>query len=489
MTKTRKHLNGKEIQSLIADRAKGLSANILMERYNITTSTFYRILRSETAPLQPDQKKVQRAKYSKLNEKVYEMFLVLRNQGLPVSGPAIKLLAASAKHELLSDSSTSIEDIRLYTRAQFSNTWLEKFNNLYKIRNLRVNGERASVPADVWISMAPIIAELERMNLPINRIYNWDETGIFYRALPKYTLAGMNDDGAGAKEDRQRITALICANGDGSDTSVVLIGKSQTPRNTTPRFWADLGIQYFSNKSAWMNSLIFNKLLLDFDARCDSPTVLILDNFSGHNILDSTTLTHVIPIYLPPNTTSVTQALDAGIIAAFKINYRTQLMDYICSRVVDTHSPFTMNEINIYRIAPWIKKAIENLQPLSIQKCFYRTLKLQSLKPELVEDTPDATQPINNIISAMSSFMNRDVSPEEALVYVRGDYEENAEEQVEQNEGTQSNDDEDITIPDTRLMLQYADILRSYFNNTGAHEQVSAMDSARSKLQSHLRFQ
>ena len=68
--------------------------------------------------------------------------------------------------------------------------------------NLRVNGERASVPENVSLLMEPIIDKIRLMNIPINRIYNWDETGLFYRAMPKYTLAAEGDDGAWAKESR-----------------------------------------------------------------------------------------------------------------------------------------------------------------------------------------------------------------------------------------------------------------------------------------------
>lgn len=63
---------------------------------------------------------------------------------------------------------------------------------------MRTNGERASVPANVHELMAPIIEEIKDMNLHPSKIYNWDETGLFYRALPKCTLAVKDvDDGAG----------------------------------------------------------------------------------------------------------------------------------------------------------------------------------------------------------------------------------------------------------------------------------------------------
>jgi hypothetical protein len=179
------------------------------------------------------------------------------------------------------------------------------------LRKIKVNGERASVPVNVELLMQPIIDEIRQQQI----VYNWDETGLFYRSMPGYTLAKRGeDDGAGSKADKVRITAMLSVNGDGTKRDVIFIGKSNTAKGTNPDFWKQHGIQYFSNKSAWMNASLFNRLVKDFDSTLERPTILILDNFSGHNIDPDLSLQHVISLYLPPNTTSTTQALDAGII-------------------------------------------------------------------------------------------------------------------------------------------------------------------------------
>jgi hypothetical protein len=36
-------------------------------------------------------------------------------------------------------------------------------------------------------------------------LYNWDETGPFYKSLPGTTLAGPQDSGAGCKKDREEL--------------------------------------------------------------------------------------------------------------------------------------------------------------------------------------------------------------------------------------------------------------------------------------------
>ena len=64
--------------------------------------------------------------------------------------------------------------------------------------------------------------------------------------------------------------------------------------------------------------------------------LMLMDNASSHRIssialekihgLDSFKLSNVLVVYLPPNTTSKVQPLDAGIIAAFKQRYRAHLL-------------------------------------------------------------------------------------------------------------------------------------------------------------------
>lgn len=145
---------------------------------------------------------------------------------------------------------------------------------------------------------------------------------MFYRSMPGYTLAGPGDSGAGSKVCKDRITLLLCVNGDGSDNSIVAIGRSKVPRKTNVKFWKDNKIKYYNNGTAWMTGYIFKELLTDFDDRLTRKTVLILDNFSGHTIDPLTVYKHLCVVFLPPNTTAVTQALDAGISHIKNIIYR-----------------------------------------------------------------------------------------------------------------------------------------------------------------------
>jgi len=83
---------------------------------------------------------------------------------------------------------------------------------------------------------------------------------------------------------------------------------------------------YKANKKAWMTSEIFEQFTKELDKTCSCDTALILDNASVHGIASNLDLKHLKIIFLPPNTTSKTQPMDAGIIQALKLRYRKAMM-------------------------------------------------------------------------------------------------------------------------------------------------------------------
>jgi len=342
---------------------------------------------------------------------------------------------------------------------------------------LRINGERAATPDDYQEAMSTIVDTIESLNLPASRIFNWDETGIFYRSLPKYTLAPMGDSGAGGKDDKARVTALVCVNGDGSHRSIVLIGQSKVPRGTGTKFWRDNGVRYFSNENSWMTREIFGSLLADFDHSLDGPAVLLLDNFSGHHIDEFIQARqHIIPVYLPPNTTAVTQPLDLGIISVFKMHYRKHLVDYVCQRIEEGN--FRRNEISFARIVPWLTSALDAVRPRTIQKSFYNALKLERFKPE--EESSEGSEVLMMLSEAITRHTGKSLTADEVIEYVN---DERLEQTLPEEEVM-----EEINIRDPADMLKCIDSLIKYFRNTGRNDQARMLASPRETILNDLNY-
>ena len=126
----------------------------------------------------------------------------------------------------------------------------------------------------------------------------------------------------GGKQSKDRLTALVCANMSGTDKlPMFVIGKSQN----APCFKnvKSLPTEYVANKKAWMTSEIFTNWLHQIDKKMikkKRSIVMIVDNCPAHPHVKG--LKSMKLVFLPPNTTSVTQPMDQGVIRNLKLHYR-----------------------------------------------------------------------------------------------------------------------------------------------------------------------
>ena len=132
---------------------------------------------------------------------------------------------------------------------------------------------------------------------------------------------------AGRKKNRERLSIALCTNADGSHKlAPLIIGKYANPRCFKNVQVHNLAMMYRSNSKAWMLATIFQEWLKDFDHQIlhkhkGQHVLLLVDNCSSHKVL-GLNLQCVDLHFLPPNTTSRIQPMDAGIIMAFKRHYR-----------------------------------------------------------------------------------------------------------------------------------------------------------------------
>jgi hypothetical protein len=213
----------------------------------------------------------------------------------------------------------------------FSNGWIRSFKARNNIKSYHRFGESGSVNTDVVEKAIPdLISELEKYDA--NDIFNFDETALFYRMEPDRTLATKRIEGR--KKDKERITIGLCTNATGKEKMAPLvIGKYKNPRCFKNVNLGNIGISYKNNNKAWMTAQTFQEWLQTFDKiiRLSSPerrVLLLLDNAGSHS-LHGIELKNVEIKFLPPNTTSKLQPLDAGIIACFKRKYRRHFQRFL----------------------------------------------------------------------------------------------------------------------------------------------------------------
>ena len=81
-------------------------------------------------------------------------------------------------------------------------------------------------------------------------------------------------------------------------------------------------VEYTAKKRAWMTGALFEEWIRKLNRRMrleGRHIALLVDNCPTHPFIE---MSNVELIFLPPNTTSVTQPMDAGIINTLKFHYR-----------------------------------------------------------------------------------------------------------------------------------------------------------------------
>jgi hypothetical protein len=102
---------------------------------------------------------------------MWDWFHQARNEAIPLSGPILQSKALEFASQL------DIADFKA------SNGWLEKFKARHAIKAFAVRGESAGVDLQTVHDFCSRIPEICSDFEPCN-IFNCDETGLYYRALP-----------------------------------------------------------------------------------------------------------------------------------------------------------------------------------------------------------------------------------------------------------------------------------------------------------------
>jgi hypothetical protein len=202
-------------------------------------------------------------------------------------------------------------------------------------------------------------------------IYNADESSLFYKALPQGTLAVRGDNPSGGKHQKERLTILFLCNQDGSDKKAFVVGKCAKPRAF--KNVSNLPLPYYHNKKAWMTCELWSRILSEFDRKLQMEhreILLFADNATCHTLVN-VQLTNIKVLFLPPNTTSLIQPLDQGIIKNVKVKYRQQLMRKQLSILEGGESVNEFyKQITILTAINMLKCALLQLQSTTIQNCF-----------------------------------------------------------------------------------------------------------------------
>lgn len=215
---------------------------------------------------------------------------------------------------------------------------------------------------------------------------------------------------AGGKKTKERITAMLCCNMTGSEKCpLVVIGKFKSPR-CFPKDQRKLPVVYKFSYNAWMTGDIFRAWLKQWDSSLRTKgreIALLLDNCSAHPKDVSNELTNINLFFMPPNTTSLLQPLDMGIIKNWKGYYR-QLINFRIIGSLDADPSQTAaavsKSINLLQSVNYAADAWEKISPLTISNCFKKA-------GFIVEPVPSASSNIEDEdVEVVEMHISTDIS-------------------------------------------------------------------------------
>lgn len=315
------------------------------------------IQKYESSEFGPATKRMRAAEYPDLEKAVDIWFKQARAANVPINGPLIQARAQDLASQMGHSSFKA------------SSGWLHRFKQRHGYQWRSIIGESKSVPQQAVADWkATTLTNILQEYSP-DDVFNADETGLFWRMEPKKSFVLKGETCSGGKQSKERVTVLPCANMSGSEKlPLLVIGKFEKPRCfkgiTTDR----LPTEYKHNNKAWMTRDVFTPWVKKLDSKMTTrgrKIALVLDNCTAHP--DVQGLRSVKLVFLPPNTTSLTQPMDQGIIQNLKVHYRHL---YVKRGLLPAVEKGETPSWNLLDCMMALKDAWRTVTPTTIKNCY-----------------------------------------------------------------------------------------------------------------------
>ncbi|CAE1170047.1 unnamed protein product [Acanthosepion pharaonis] len=224
----RKTLSISEQLELIDDvKVKKLKLAAAAKKYRIGYSTAAKILKKEDdlrscmqMNRNTNRKRKRQSVHKDFNEVLTQWFTQACAHGATATDHVIRQKASQLA-------------VNLEVDFEPSNGWLMRWKQANNVSFKKFHGESTSADhgsANEWVTN--VLPHLFRGYDPKD-VWNCDETGIFYKAMPSGSLRFAGDEQSnGTKVPKDRLTMLQFTNMDGSEKQAVVVGKSAKPRQT-----------------------------------------------------------------------------------------------------------------------------------------------------------------------------------------------------------------------------------------------------------------
>ena len=344
----------------VAKKNPHLSSRALAEKFRCGKMQVTKILSKKESLVEQYESNVSRdcvllskrarpCEFSEINENLYKWYSLATTRNIYPAGPQLCEKARQIAAKLGCDNFKA------------SNGWLDRWKKRYDIHKMKINGESGDVAGETITSWKERIPELLR-GYSAENVWNIDETGCFWRALPEHGFGRKGSECKGGKKSKQRLTIAFMVNAAGEKESAIVIWKAEKPRCFKGIDISTLPVKYFSQPNAWMTGEILDEVLSKLNRRLSLQSrsiALLMDNAGCHPHELKEKYSNIRIIFLPPITTSHLQPLDLGIIQNFKVMYRKLLLRFVLSKIDQTNDNASqiVKSVSVLTAIRWVAQA------------------------------------------------------------------------------------------------------------------------------------
>lgn len=343
------------------------------------------------------------SQFDKVDEALFMWFTQEREAGTPLSGPVIQEKAVQLNKMINGEELSFVASIG----------WLDRWKKRHGVRQLTISGEKLSADHTAAKDYIVEIQELfKEENFSPQQIYNADETGLNFRALPKKSLvSGEEASAPGFKMSKDRVTLMACSNAAGNHKlPLMVIGKAAKPRAFKNVQMNSLPVFYRNQKKAWMNKELFKEwfekqfvpAVTHFNKTNNLPNraLLLLDNAPSHPDVSELTNGEIKAVFLPPNVTSLLQPMDQGVLQNMKLAYKKR---FLRSLIEEDSGSLTMQQkiknINLKDVVYWSAESWDYVSEQTLRRSW------RKIWPNLsYEETVEENVTAENLIDLLRNI-------------------------------------------------------------------------------------